>query len=797
MKRLSGSARSVGAVREPARLWARARWRHSGRSLAALGVVVGLGSAVVLVAVAGARRTATSYDRLVAATDRYDLAIQDDSEGEPTVRAVSKLPGVAVADRVTLVFGSVGGQQLILVAGRSGRLGYDIDRPVVVKGRLPAPSADDEIMLNETSAQQLGLRVGRTITVDTFTRDQFEAAVFGSAGSETAPSGPKLKARVVGIGRLPDDLDDPQPAALAPPAVLRRLGPDVGAFDNLAKVRLTSPADRAGFLAAMRALPGHRADSVYVSDATQNEDRVGDALTVERLALVAFALAAGLAVAVAGAQAVARQLGGAEGDQQVLASLGLTRPARAAVVLAPIAPTVTMAALVAMVGAVAASPILPLGLARRAEPDPGWHADLAVLLPGALTTAIVLLAAAALAAWRISGSGTPSDARDSASRRPSKLTAMAAGAGLAPTALTGIRMALEAGRGRTAVPVRPAWGAAVAGVAGVVAVGLFGASLSRLLTEPALYGTTWDASINLSDDPAEAGAQTREVQGEPRIASISVADSRQVEIEGSDVDMATIDPIKGSGLFAPLLDGRLPAGQDEVALGAITARELGAALGDEVRAAGEGGRTVPLRVVGIIVVTDGRGGTVTAGGLTRLARSDGFRRLLVSWKPGVDPEPVAAALGEKHDFELETPPSAVDNLAQARGLPRLLAAFLAVVGLAAVLHALGVTVRRRSRDFAVLRALGFRRAQVVRAISWQATTLVAIGLVLGLPLGVAAGRTAWQVLARSLGVVDHPAPAAALVAAAAGGGILIVNLLALPAAVAAGRRATAAALRSE
>jgi len=96
-----------------------------------------------------------------------------------------------------------------------------------------------------------------------------------------------------------------------------------------------------------------------------------------------------------------------------------------------------------------------------------------------------------------------------------------------------------------------------------------------------------------------------------------------------------------------------------------------------------------------------------------------------------------------------------------------------------------------------LRALGFRRAQVVRAVSWQATALAAVGLVIGLPLGVVAGRASWQALARSLGMVDHPAPAAAIVAAVVVAGVVVVNLLALPAAMAAGRQATARALRSE
>lgn len=788
---------SVRGAREPARIYARARWRRARAALLGLGVVVGAGAAVVLVAVAGARRTATSYERLVAATARHHLSVQDDSEGAATLDAVPGLPGVAVSDRVTLLFGSVGGRQLFVIAGRSGRWGYDLDRPLVLEGRMPRRTADDEILLTETAARLLGARVGRTLAVDTFTRAEFEAAVFGSGPAGAAPSGPTLALRVVGIGRTVGDVDDPQPGAVAPPGVVSRLGADVGAFDNVTEVRLTSPAAAPAFVEAMRALPGHRPEAVYVSDAAQNAGTVGDALAVERLALLAFALVAGLAVAVAGSQAAARQLGGAESDQPALAAMGLTRVQRAAIVLAPIGPTVGVAALVAGLGAGAASPLLPVGLGRRAEPDPGWYADLAVLLPGAAGTALVLVAAAAAAAWRISGAGRPDRGGPAASRRPSTAATAAAGAGLSPAAVTGVRLALEAGRGRAAVPVRPAWGGAVAAVAGVVAVGLFGTGLERLLAEPALAGVTWDAAVGLSDDPDEARAQIGEVRRRPGIGGVTVSDGRQVEIEGADVDLAALRPVRGRAGVPPVLEGRLPAGADEIALGAVTARGLGAGPGDRVRAAADGGGGVGLRVVGVIVVPGGRGGVVTPPGLARLASSDGSRRLLVRWAPGADPARTAASLGADHDLEVASQPAAVANLGRARGMPRLLAVFLAAVGLAAVLHALVVTTRRRRRDLAVLRALGFRRGEVVRAVCWQACTLAAVGLVAGLPLGVAAGRTAWQALARSLGVVHDPGPAGTLVGAVVLSGLVAVNLLALPAAVAAGRRSSAAALRAE
>ena len=92
-------------------------------------------------------------------------------------------------------------------------------------------------------------------------------------------------------------------------------------------------------------------------------------------------------------------------------------------------------------------------------------------------------------------------------------------------------------------------------------------------------------------------------------------------------------------------------------------------------------------------------------------------------------------------------PADVNNLKLVEGLPRALAAFLAALAALALVHTLVTTVRRRRHDLAVLRTLGFVGSQVSATVAWQATTFVVVGLVVGIPLGVAAGRTAWSLVA--------------------------------------------------
>ena len=78
------------------------------------------------------------------------------------------------------------------------------------------------------------------------------------------------------------------------------------------------------------------------------------------------------------------------------------------------------------------------------------------------------------------------------------------------------------------------------------------------------------------------------------------------------------------------------------------------------------------------------------------------------------------------------------------------------VAVAALAHTLVTLTRRRRRDLAILKTLGFTRGQVLAAVAWQATIVAGIGLLVGLPLGVALGRWAWTLFAEDLGVVPEP-----------------------------------------
>ena len=102
-------------------------------------------------------------------------------------------------------------------------------------------------------------------------------------------------------------------------------------------------------------------------------------------------------------------------------------------------------------------------------------------------------------------------------------------------------------------------------------------------------------------------------------------------------------------------------------------------------------------------------------------------------------------------------PNGVTNYASIDRTPAVLAALLAVIGVAVLGQFIVVSARRRRRDFAILKALGMFRRQVSAITAWQVSTLTGLALLAGLPLGIAAGRWSWALFAHGLGI-----PAAAI-----------------------------------
>jgi ABC-type antimicrobial peptide transport system permease subunit len=97
----------------------------------------------------------------------------------------------------------------------------------------------------------------------------------------------------------------------------------------------------------------------------------------------------------------------------------------------------------------------------------------------------------------------------------------------------------------------------------------------------------------------------------------------------------------------------------------------------------------------------------------------------------------------------------------------------------------------------VLRALGFTATQLRRSVLVQSLATMLVALVVGVPLGVVAGRVLWQAFAEQLGVAADPSsPLGTLLVTIVGGIGLAILAAQVPARLAA-RAAPAVGLRGE
>ncbi len=162
------------------------------------------------------------------------------------------------------------------------------------------------------------------------------------------------------------------------------------------------------------------------------------------------------------------------------------------------------------------------------------------------------------------------------------MTTAATRAGLPPSAVAGVRFALEPGVGRRAVPVRSAILGAVLAVTVVVPTVTFGSSLTTLVNHPALYGWNWtydmDGGGGLGDVPGQAAAKL--LDADPMIQSWTGIYYSSLALDGQNVPVLGTTP--GATVAPPLLSGHGLEASNQVVLGAATLRQLGKHIGDTV-----------------------------------------------------------------------------------------------------------------------------------------------------------------------------------------------------------------------
>jgi len=807
-------------------------------------VLIGLLGGLAMGAVAGARRTLASPSVYVASRNPFSFGIGTavfnpqaghNSGYDPSViNTMAHLPSVAAVvsqSGLNVVILDKRGIPVPLDANAGNGTGsidgayVTYDKASVLEGRMPDPDNPREFVVNSGGAQSLGLHVGQVVPFGIYTNAQTELPGFGTA---SVPPYRRLDIKLVGIiedpGEVAADQADIEWLQVYSPALTRQLlSCCVNYTVTGVKVDGGSAVVRRVEQEAQAALPA--GDPVILTAPTS--DLLAKAVRSVKplaIALAVFGGIAGLVALIVAAQLVGRQLRFGLEERRVLRALGAGPSETILDGLLGLLMAIVVGSVLAAGVAVALSPIAPLGVIRPVYPDPGVAWDWTVLGTGFAILVVGLTVIATGVAYRQSPARLGRRG-GRVIRSESTSAGVVAGWGFPAPAVEGVRFALDSGAGRNAVPVRSAILGTMLALWVVVTTVTFGTSLNTLVSHPDLYGWNWDyALVGGSGSGDIPSAQlNRLIDQDHSVASWSGAYFASAKID--DQTVPVLGENAGAEVEPPILSGQALQGNDEVVLGPQTLSQLGKKVGDTVEVDAGRGRSTRLRIVGTATMPSigssgelhlemGSGALIPSGVMAPADRNPfddpvtGPEAVFVRLKPGVDNKTAVASLQRIANATTNTSnfgvaisavlrPAEIVNYRSMGITPVLLGASLALGAVAALGLTLVASVRRRRRDLAVFKTLGFTRRQLAATVAWQSSVSVAIGVVVGVPLGIISGRLLWDLFATEINAVPSPTVPVGWVVAIGLGSLVLANLVAaLPGRMAA-RTPTALVLRAD
>lgn len=783
-------------------LWIRSEWRSTWPALGGLALLVALAGGLTITAVAGARRADSSFERFTQGT-RATLLVGASPEAATTVdvlavgRELAQIEGVDGITPMAWIGASLdapGLDQMFFAAANGTPSGAEPpNAPDVREGRHPDPAADDEVMINTEAARLSGLEVGDRVDSRMLGPAQYDQFI---SGEITTPfEGPRVSVEVVGIYQTIEDITDrPEPFTFYPRGFLERYADSMPTC--VCGVYLNASLAAADEITDVLAQHGPRNGLILEQADTAAFDRINQAVSMETTAMWLAALVAAIAGLAIILQAIDRHLSERRKGWTSLTAIGAVRPQLIRAWCVTLLPAVAVGSLLSAVLAVALSPLFPRGVARRAEPDPGFRFDGTAV---GLGTLVVFVACSVLVVL-VAVVRTRHASGDNA-RRPRIISWFANAP--APVAL-GAGFAIDPARDRRGAS---AFGAVLGlslAVTSVVAVALIDRSVGDLLASPEAYGADWDVEMfDYPDDADEAIRRTLAIEDVEALALTWQAGGVAFTTASTDASSPeypiALDLVAGS--IGPAIDsGRELSGDHDVVLGAATAERLGVVAGDDVAITNRDGTDVTYSVSGIGRLADDEDSdrfiAMTVDGLQALDPA-GELELSGAFARTTARDP--AALDELHAIgwtDVRAPAKSA-NLSQMGDVPVMLAVALAMLGLAGVVNALLVALRRRRDDLAITRAIGFTTRQSAATMRWQGITTAMLAVTIGVPLGLIVGRSIWRAIATGAGVVDLASIPWAAVVLTPISTITVVWLI----GALAGRRAahvrTAAVLRRE
>jgi len=809
----------------------RATLRRRWTGYAAGALLVGVLGGITMASIAGARRTDSAFHRFLHTGVLSDMAIDAGPYDAQFIDQFARFPEVTRA-RTYVAFNlapiradgrpDFSSFQSEEFAGSVDGLYFDQDRLAITKGRSAQATRIDEVVVSEFSARTDHLHVGQKLEFGVFSRAQVQ-----DPATYTGHVTPRdrVAVTIVGIGVfndevVQDDTDRGGRVLLTPAFTAHEIDLATYSWTGL-KLRRGGSDVAAVTARYLHVLPSGYPHFFHVTSVI--EDQAQRALRPTAVALGVFGLIAGAGTLLIAGQAIGRQIGIERDDLDTLRAVGAppTTTGTAGAIGAGV--VILGGTAIAIAVAMALSPVAPIGAVRRVEVHPGVVADWVVLAGGGAVLVVVLSVLALLTSARQAPHLRIARNRTRRSRSSGAARTLAV-AGAPATAVVGTRLALEPGQGRTSVPVRSVMVGAVVAVMSLVAAFTFGSSLRTLIGHPALYGWNFDSALVSNGGYGTIdGDQARGLlEHDVRVGAWSGYYFGSGELDGINV------PLLGSDLRAavspPTLSGHALQAGNDVVLGAGTLARLHKRVGDTVRFSGDTGvqqlhivGTATLPTIGILHGTHPSLGT---GAVIVYDKVPGFDRnvatthivgpnaILVRFKPGASASVIDKDLNRVADVLSQPPSQGVSVLPVQRpaeivndramgAAPATLAAGVVAAAVLSLTLALAASVRRRRRDLALLKVLGFTRGQLAATVAWQATVTALVGAAVGLPLGVAAGRGLWVLFAHQLYVIARPTVPMLQLGSIVLGGFALANIFAAGPAQLAARTRAAVALRRE
>jgi putative ABC transport system permease protein len=806
--------------------WYRFRVTLRRRVAGYLGLVVliALLGGVALGSLAAARRTQSSFPAFLAGTNPSDLFVNDFSAtNTPSIDFAAALARLPHVEHV-----ASWGLPNVLRLGPDGKpfgpnpdlttsgvftvvstdgLYRAQDRATLSSGRWADPSRSDEAVMSAPAARVLGVPVGGTLRLGFYTD-----AASNRPNYETDPGPAVFEAniKVVGIVTfnrevVQDDIDQFPTYVLLSPRLAPRLKQCCGEGNGVMVGLQLDHGSRS--VPAVESEIGHALPQARITALTSSElAKAERAIEPASIALAVFGLIAALATLLVAGQVIGRQLRSRAAERAVLRGFGASPSATVLDPLVGITAAIVAGACAAALVAALASPLAPIGVVRSVEVSPGIALDWTVLGGGTAALIVALGAVAAALALYSAPHRVAARARmGNAPRRSTALGRIGTTSGLSPSAATGIRFAIEPGSGTNAAPVRSAILGGALAMAVVIATVVFGASLNALVSRPSLYGWNWDyelrsAYAGVSNIPLTTA--TRVLARDPNIEAWSGVYFVSVRIDGLTVPALATAP--GAAVGPSRLSGQALRSNRQALLGAATLAQLRKHVGDSISVA-VGPKTYRLTVVGTValpavgVATDVHTDLATGAvlptpllpeSLKGFGDHDGPEAILLRLRHGVNAVDARRRLardaarilthGSDGPVSVVTVqrPAEIVNYRTMGSTPALLGLGLAAGAVTALLLTLVASVRRRQRDLALLKTIGFTRRQLASVVLWQSVVAVALGTLGGVPCGVIAGRFLWDRFSNAIHVVPDPTVPAATIALVVAGAVVLAYLVA-------------------